>query len=202
MGQTVGRMPDTWDCLLEEKDRVLHWSAEVLSRVADNVNQEESFQMDYDNERIDEKIDSWIEQSVTLVGQARGKHARREYTTRLAARVEQIREDLAIKMRNDYRHGYRDIKKFTKKVDHLGKQQRKIHAKIHELEIACAGDVKKFQKKFGPLRLKTFKNLRLGEKMMFEDKRLKTEFVKRVYDIDHKNMDECGKRIRKLTREH
>lgn len=83
-------------------------------------------------------------------------------------------------MRNDYRHAYTDIKNFTKKVDKLGKRQRKIHGKILELETICDGDVKRFQKKLGPLRVKTFENLRTGEKMMFEDKRLKTKFAKRV----------------------
>lgn len=83
-------------------------------------------------------------------------------------------------MRNDYRHGYKDLGKFAKKVDELGKQQRKIHAKIQELENICAGDEKKFRKKLGLLRLKTFENLELGEKKIFQDRQLKRKFVKRV----------------------
>jgi len=72
------------------------------------------------------------------------------------------------------------MKKFSKKVDQLGSDERKLHAEIQNLEVEFAGDVQKFQKKFGPLRLKVFDNLRTGEKMIFQDKRLKTDFSKKV----------------------
>lgn len=62
----------------------------------------------------------------------------------------------------------------------MGSDERKIHAEIQSLEAECAGDTKKFQKKFGPLRLKVFNNLRTGEKMTFQDKRLKDDFIRKV----------------------
>jgi hypothetical protein len=61
MGQTMGRMPETWEGILEERDRVLHWSSEVLARVQDNVTNEDTFLMDYDDAKIDGKIDTWIQ---------------------------------------------------------------------------------------------------------------------------------------------
>jgi len=85
-----------------------------------------------------------------------------------------------MKTRKDYQNAYSDMKKFNKKVDQLGSDERKIHAEIQNLEAEYAGDVQKFQKKFGPLRLKVFDNLRTGEKMIFQDKRLKTDFSKKV----------------------
>lgn len=85
-----------------------------------------------------------------------------------------------MQMRNDYYHGYKDTVKFTKKVDLLGERQRRIHGKIQNLENTCHGSVKEFRRKFGPLRAKTFKNLRIGEKMIFQDKKLKSQFAKRV----------------------
>jgi len=66
-------------------------------------------------------------------------------------------------------------------VDQLGEDERKIHAEIQKLEEECAGDTQKFQKKFGPLRVKVFDNLRTGEKMIFQDKKLKTDFAKKVH---------------------
>jgi len=60
MGQTMGRMPETWAGLLEERDRVIHWSSEVLARVQDNVTNEDTFLMDYDDAKIDDKINAWI----------------------------------------------------------------------------------------------------------------------------------------------
>lgn len=60
MGQKVGRLPDTWQELIEERDRVLRWSSEVLARVDENVESEDTFLMDYDNATIDAKVDRWI----------------------------------------------------------------------------------------------------------------------------------------------
>lgn len=67
MGQTMGRMPETWQGLLEEKDRVLHWSSEVLARVQDNVTNEDTFLMDYDDDKIDAKINGWIKTNKTQI---------------------------------------------------------------------------------------------------------------------------------------
>ncbi|KAF3423749.1 hypothetical protein E2986_13399 [Frieseomelitta varia] len=202
MGQTVGRMPHSWIDLLEEKDRVLYWSGEVLSRVAENVYQEESFLIDYGNESIDKKIDSWMESNQARIDRIFSKHADLplSYKIEVLNEMEQIKEELTMKMRSDYYHGYKDILKFTRKVDSLGERQRRIHAKIQNLENICNGNVKEFRRKFGPLRVKTFKNLRIGEKMIFQDKKLKSQFAKQVYDIDHKNVEECAKCIDKLIK--
>lgn len=83
-------------------------------------------------------------------------------------------------MRHDYYHGYRDMDKFTKKVDRLGERQRKIHGKLLHIENICDNNIKEFQRRFGPLRVKTFKNLKSGEKLIIKDKRLKSQFAKRV----------------------
>lgn len=83
-------------------------------------------------------------------------------------------------MRHDYYHGYRDMDKFTKKVDRLGERQRKIHGKLLHIENICDNNIKEFQRRFGPLRVKTFKNLKSGEKLIVKDKRLKSQFAKRV----------------------
>lgn len=56
----MGRLPDTWNELIEEKNRVLHWSSEILARVDDNIKSEDIFLTDYDNARIDAKVDRWI----------------------------------------------------------------------------------------------------------------------------------------------
>ncbi|XP_029034844.1 uncharacterized protein LOC114872143 isoform X1 [Osmia bicornis bicornis] len=200
MGQIVGRLPNTWDRLLQEKDRVLYWSGEVLAQVADNVNQEMSLFIDYGEESIDEKVESWMNRNRSRVDRTIAKYPNMaaQYKTRVQIELAKIREGFRIRMRNDYRQAYTDIKNFTRKVDKLGKRQRKIHGKILELETICDGDVKRFQKKLGPLRVKTFENLRTGEKMTFEDKRLKTKFAKRVNEIDLKNLQECSKYVDKL----
>lgn len=74
MGQTVGRMPDTWQELMEERDRVIHWSSEVLARVQDNVTNEDTFLMDYDDNKINGKIDSWIKTNQARVNDTFNKH--------------------------------------------------------------------------------------------------------------------------------
>lgn len=71
----MGRMPETWQGLLEEKDRVLHWSSEVLARVQDNVTNEDTFLMDYDDDKIDAKIDTWIKTNRTRVDETFNKYA-------------------------------------------------------------------------------------------------------------------------------
>ncbi|XP_076678691.1 uncharacterized protein LOC143374418 [Andrena cerasifolii] len=202
MGQTVGRMPKTWDGLLEEKDRVLYWSGEVLSKVADNVHEEEALQIDYSSEIIDEKVDTWIETNRTRIEKILSEQPDllEEWGRRATSGIKQIREEFRLKVRNDYIDRYAALEKFTRKVDELGKHQRKIHWKIQNLEDTCAGDVKKFRKKLGCLRLKTFRNLRVGEKLMFQDKVLKWKFVKQVFKSDRKNMMDCAKRFDKLIK--
>lgn len=66
-------MPETWEGLLEEKDRVLHWSSEVLARVQDNVRNEDTFLMDYDDDKVDAKIDTWIKTNRTRVDETFNK---------------------------------------------------------------------------------------------------------------------------------
>ncbi|XP_050456487.1 uncharacterized protein LOC126854128 [Cataglyphis hispanica] len=203
MGQTMGRMPETWNGLLEEKDRVLHWSSEVLARVQDNVTNEDTFLMDYDDNKIDAKINTWIKSNQTRVDETFKKHATAPDALKNEVKtgIKKLFEEIQTKMRKDYKNAYNDIKKFNKKVDQLGADERKIHAEIQKLEEECAGDVQKFQKKFGPLRVKVFDNLRTGEKMMFQEKRLKTDFTKKVYDIDHKYSADCVKRIDKMLKD-
>ncbi|KAG6803757.1 hypothetical protein HZU73_00915 [Apis mellifera caucasica] len=202
MGQTVGRMPHIWADLLKERDRVLYWSGEVLSKVIDNVNEERSFLIDYGNESIDKKIDSWMDSNEARIDRIFSKHPNlpESFKLEVTNELKQIKEDLRIKMRHDYYHGYRDMDKFTKKVDRLGERQRKIHGKLLHIENICDNDIKEFRRRFGPLRVKTFKNLKSGEKMIIKDKRLKSQFAKRVYDIDHKNVQECAKCIDKLIK--
>lgn len=74
MGQTMGRMPETWEGLLEEKNRVLHWSSEVLARVQDNVTNEDTFLMDYDDNKVDAKIDAWIKTNQTRIDEMYHKY--------------------------------------------------------------------------------------------------------------------------------
>ena len=71
----MGRMPETWQGLLEERDRVLHWSSEVLARVQDNVTNEDTFLMDYDDDKVDAKIDTWIKTNQTRVDETFNKFA-------------------------------------------------------------------------------------------------------------------------------
>ena len=61
MGQIHGRLPNTWHELIEEKDRVLRWSLEVLARVDDNITNEDTYLMDYDTEIINSKVNQWID---------------------------------------------------------------------------------------------------------------------------------------------
>lgn len=65
----MGRMPETWEGLLEERDRVLHWSSEVLARVLDSVTGEDTFLIDFDDDKIDAKIDTWIQNNRTLINE-------------------------------------------------------------------------------------------------------------------------------------
>lgn len=83
-------------------------------------------------------------------------------------------------MRGDYQRAYGRMKIFTKRVDALGIDERKIHAEIQNLESLCENDRKKFASRFGPLRKRVFRNLRTGEKMLFKEKKLRGDFTKKV----------------------
>ncbi|XP_076300901.1 uncharacterized protein LOC143219024 isoform X2 [Lasioglossum baleicum] len=159
-------------------------------------------EIDYGDDCIDRKVDLWIQACRDKVGRilCNRRNVSQERRTRIFREIEQVRAELMAKMRKDYYESYSEIRQFTKKVDSLGHQQRKVHAKIHELEDTCAGNVRKFRKKFGPLRVKTFRNLVISERFIFVDRRLKAKFVERIYDIDRKNMKTCAKSINTLTK--
>ena len=67
MGQQTGKMPDTWEELMAEKYRVLQWSSEVLAQINDNIHNEDLFLMDFDNARIDVKVEKWIANNKTRI---------------------------------------------------------------------------------------------------------------------------------------
>lgn len=60
-------MPETWEEILEEKNRVLHWSSEILARAQDNITDENTFLMNYDDAKVDAKVDTWIKTNQTRV---------------------------------------------------------------------------------------------------------------------------------------
>ncbi|OXU26836.1 hypothetical protein TSAR_011937 [Trichomalopsis sarcophagae] len=186
MGQRqVGRMPENREALYEEWRRVLHWSAEVLARTDDNILEEDSFLTDYDCEKIAAKVDDWI---VQVVGEVDADQPE----------FRELANEVKYKMRKDYDAAYKDLRRFTKSVDHLADMQKSIHKKILDLEKIRPSDGSKFRRKFGRLRLRVFKNLRTTEKMMFRDRRLKKEFVGKVYDVDHENRDIVQQKAKKL----
>ncbi|XP_043287884.1 uncharacterized protein [Venturia canescens] len=201
MGQRVGRLPDTWSELIEEKNRVLHWSSEILARVDDNIRTEDIFLMDYDNVKIDAKIDRWVENHRHEWETALSKFSQERTRNSLRTGVTEIADDLRHKMRRDYQAAYAKMKKFTRRVDVMGIKERKIHTQVQDLEIVCANDLETFVAKLGPLRKKVFANLRQSEKMGFEEKRLRAAFTKKVYDIDRKYIEECATRITKLVKD-
>ncbi|KAL2716414.1 uncharacterized protein V1478_014090 [Vespula squamosa] len=203
MGQVMGEMPTTMPGLKEERDRVLHWSGEILAKVSDNVHSEDTFLMDYTDEKLNQKVKSWIDKGSVLVNAALIKipNITQECKTSTLDKIDKLKEEFSSKIRKEYESAYSEIKKFTKKVDKFGQEQRKLHEAIQQVEKEAAGDVAKFQKKFGPLRVKVFKNLETGEKFVFEDKRLKDTFTKKVYEIDSKLMNECSKRFEKIVKE-
>lgn len=84
-------------------------------------------------------------------------------------------------MRKDYQHAYNDIRKLNKRVDLLGKRERKLHFKILKLEEECVCDMQKFQKKLRSLSTKVLDNCIISEKMMFQEKKLKIDFAKKVF---------------------
>ncbi|KAK2588296.1 hypothetical protein KPH14_004315 [Odynerus spinipes] len=203
MGQQMGRMPETWNDLIEERDRVLHWSGEILAKVDDNVQNEDTFLMNYSDDKLNAKIKQWLDAGTTLINVVWVKRpsAAADCKKMIKEKVEKLHKEMSEKIRKEYEAAYADIKKFTKRVDKFGEEERKIHEEIQNVERECAGDVGKFVKKFGPLRVKVFKNLEIGEKFMFEDKRLKDSFVKKVYDIDVKIKGEFAKKFEKLVKE-
>ncbi|XP_011146654.1 uncharacterized protein LOC105187516 isoform X2 [Harpegnathos saltator] len=202
MGQIASRTPKTWNDLMNERDYVLHWSSEVLARVQDSVINEDTFLIDYDDDKIDIKIGTWITNNHALVDEILNKYPNvpDEYRTVVKAEMEKLIGELRTNTRKDYHRAYNNIRKFNKRVDLLGKKEREIHFKIQELKEECTENTQKFEKKFRPLREKVFNNLIISEKMMFQDKRLKVNFTKKVYDIDHKNFNDYAKRVEKLLR--
>lgn len=92
MGQVVGNMPASWDSLLEGKDRVLYCSSKVLSRTADNVYQEELFLVDYNDESIDKKIESWMESNYARIDRIYSKHPNlpESYKVRVTIELEHV----------------------------------------------------------------------------------------------------------------
>ncbi|KAF7410113.1 hypothetical protein HZH68_004494 [Vespula germanica] len=203
MGQVMGEMPTTMAGLKEERDRVLHWSGEILAKVSDNVHSEDTFLMDYTDEKLNQKVKVWIDKGTAEVNAALGKipNISQECKNTTLAKIEKLKEEFSSKIRKEYESAYSEIQKFTKKVDKFGGEERKIHEAIQQIEKEAGGDIAKFQKKLGPLRLKVFKNLEAGEKFQFEDKRLKDTFTKKVHEIDSKLASECNKRIEKIIKE-
>ncbi|XP_043490543.1 uncharacterized protein LOC122516636 [Polistes fuscatus] len=203
MGQVIGEMPSTLDGLKEERDRVLHWSGEILAKVSDNIQNEDTFLMDYTDEKVDAKVKAWFDANMGRINEIWSKipNITEDCKRGILDQIEKLKLEFASKVRKEYESAYSDIKKFTKKVDKFGAEERKIHESIQKVENECAGDIGKFQKKFGPLRVKVFKNLEIGEKFMFEDKRLKDSFTKKVHEIDAKLKAECAKKFDKLIKE-
>lgn len=203
MGQQMGKMPETWSALLEERDRVLHWSGEILAKVDDNVQNEDTFLMDYSEEKVKAKVKRWFNTGMATLNLVWTKfpNARSDCKKSIKEKAEKYLKEISEKVIKEYESAYSDIKKFTKKVDKFGEEQRKIHEEIQQVENAVGRDLAKFTKKFGPLRVKVFKNLEIGEKFMFEDKRLKDSFVKKIFDIDTKMASECAKKFEKLVKE-
>lgn len=60
MSRTPGKDENRWKHLMNERDRILRCSSEILARVQDNVTDEDTFLMDYDDEKIVSKMDTWI----------------------------------------------------------------------------------------------------------------------------------------------
>ncbi|XP_015127330.1 uncharacterized protein LOC107048604 [Diachasma alloeum] len=202
MGQLVGRMPKTWEDLMEERDRVLHWSCEILARVDDNINNEETFLMDYDNKRINEKVNQWISehriQRDTILKEF--IETSPVYREKINRGVIKISNEVRDKMRREYSESYKDIRKFTRRVDLLGEMQRKIHREILMLENSCKDNPKKLARKLAQLRTWVFNNLETSEKIIFVEKRLFDSFRKKAYVIDRKYREECYKLLEKLIR--
>ncbi|XP_033214595.1 uncharacterized protein LOC117171410 isoform X2 [Belonocnema kinseyi] len=175
MGQQTGKMPDTWEELMAEKDRVLQWSSEVLAQINDNIHNEDIFLMDFENAKIDAKVEKWIANNKTRIESTMAKFpdADNDSEDFITNEIPKIKEQIQYKMRKDYQKGYTDLKKFSKRVDNLGNEERKVHKEILQLEDSYKENPKKYQKKFVPLRMKVFSNLRIGEKMLHEENRLK-----------------------------
>ncbi|XP_047345981.1 uncharacterized protein LOC124947617 [Vespa velutina] len=192
MGQVMGEMPTTMPGLKEERDRVLHWSGEILAKVSDNIRSEDTFLMDYTDEKLNQKVKVWIDKGMAQINQAWSK---------VPNITQECKNTTTAKVEKEYESAYSEIKKFTKRVDKFGSEERKLHEAIQQVEDESGGDITKFQKKFGPLRVKVFKNLETGEKFVFEDKRLKDTFTKKVYEIDSKLASECEKKFEKFIKD-
>lgn len=92
MGLMVSRTPETWKDLINEKDRVLHWSSEILARVQDNVINEDTFLMDYDDDRLDTRINTLIATKQARVDEMLNKYSDKSHECETAVRagIEQV----------------------------------------------------------------------------------------------------------------
>lgn len=92
MGQVMGEMPSTIQGLKEERDRVLHWSGEILAKVSDNVHSEDTFLMDYTDEKLNQKVKIWIDKGTAQVNQAWSKtpNITQECKDTTSAKIEKV----------------------------------------------------------------------------------------------------------------
>ena len=66
-----------------------------------------------------------------------------------------------------------------------------IHKQIQQLEEAYGENPKKYKEKFRPLRQQVLNNLMAGEKILLQDKKLKTEFKEKVINYAGFNLARC-----------
>lgn len=92
MGQVMGEMPTTIQGLKEERDRVLHWSGEILAKVSDNIHSEDTFLMDYTDEKLNQKVKVWIDKGTAQVNQALSKtpNITQECKNTTSAKIEKV----------------------------------------------------------------------------------------------------------------
>ena len=67
MGQQIGKIPNTWEELMNEKDRVLDWSSEILAQINDNILDEEAFLKNYEIANVSDKVETWISNHKPLI---------------------------------------------------------------------------------------------------------------------------------------
>ncbi|XP_058796501.1 uncharacterized protein LOC131667227 isoform X3 [Phymastichus coffea] len=147
------------EAFLDEQSRVLRWSAEVLARTDENIDAENSFLLDYDAECIAGKVDHWIR---------RDAREGRENAVAL-----ELGHELRRRLSREYQAAYADLRCFGTRVDRLADQQRRIHSRILELDPSQPA-------KLVRLRRKVRENLRKSEKMMFHDRLLRRQFIRKL----------------------
>ena len=67
MGQKVGKLPKDRDALYYEKCRVQQWSAEIIARADENIDEENSFLVDYDKASINNKVNKWLKTELSRI---------------------------------------------------------------------------------------------------------------------------------------